>query len=122
MWLYNLSTKLLVGEYSGVIPDGCATTYTDPPAYRIGVIRRIGDDGKWYEFNVQSVTRAEGRLALHRAGLLEQAEALIAQADIETRIWYSDAQNWERDHPVVITMGTALGLAPEQIDQLFLSA
>lgn len=70
---------------------------------------------------IQSVTRAQGRLALHRAGLLEQLEAVIASADIEARIWYEDAQEWERGHPVVIAIGAAIGLTPEQIDQLFLS-
>lgn len=74
------------------------------------------------EVVIPAITRAQGRLTLHRAGLLEQAEAVISGADIEARIWYEDAQHWERDHPVVIAMGAAMGLTPEQIDQLFLAA
>lgn len=72
--------------------------------------------------SIQPVTRAQGRLALYRAGYLEQLEVIIAQADREARIWYEDAQIWERDHPVVLVMGTALGLTPEQVDNLFLTA
>ncbi len=122
MWLYDLATRMLVGDYTGGVPDGCGTTDIAPPTYRIGVSRRMGDDGKWYEFDIPSVSRAEGRLLLHRTGLLQQAEALIAQADIKSRIWYEDAQEWERGHPVVIAMGQALGLTPEQLDNLFINA
>lgn len=94
----------------------------EAPAYRTGYMRVFGFDGKWQESMISPVTRAEGRLALHRAGLLAQIEAVISQADAETRIWYEDAQVWERDHPVVISIGAALGLTPEQIDNLFISA
>lgn len=73
------------------------------------------------EVVIPAITRAQGRLTLHRAGLLEQAEAVIAAADIEARIWYEDAQEWERGHHVVEQMRLALGLTHEQIDELFLS-
>lgn len=68
---------------------------------------------------IPAITRAQGRLALHRAGLLEQVETVIAQADAESRIWYADAQEWQRNHPVVISMGAAVGLTAAQIDELF---
>lgn len=116
MSFYNVVTR----EYSAA---GGAVFEAAPqaPEYRPGYVRVFGFNGEWQENPIGPVSRAEGRLALHRAGLLEQAEALIAQADIEARIWYTDAQFWERDHPVVVTMGQALGLTPEQIDQMFLS-
>lgn len=68
---------------------------------------------------IPAVTRAQGRLALYRAGLLEQVETAIAQADAESRIWYADAPEWQRNHPVVIAMGSAVGLTAAQIDELF---
>jgi len=70
--------------------------------------------------SIQPVTRAQGRLALYRAGYLEQLEAIIAQADMGVRIWYEDAQVWERTDPTLIAMGAALGLTSSQIDALFL--
>jgi len=122
MWIYHSVSRVLVGPSYGAIPEGHSATAVEPPESRPGIKLLFGYDGRWEPHGVPAVTRAQGRLALHRTGLLPQIEAVIAQADMEARIWYEDAQTWERDHPVVIQLGQALGLTSDQIDQLFLSA
>lgn len=112
------STTRIFSSHGG---DGFTQAPVEAPQYRIGYVRAFGLHGKWEESMIAPVSRAAGRRALHRAGLLEQAEALLAQADIESRIWYADAQEWERSHHVVEQMRLALGLTHEQVDELFLS-
>jgi hypothetical protein len=69
------------------------------------------------------VSRAQGRIALLRAGLLGAAEtAIAASVDAELQIWWADAQEFRRDSPRIAAVGTALGLTPAQIDALFVSA
>lgn len=121
MWLYHKETRAYGGQQAGSPPSDFMATSVEPPAYRAGYMLAFGHDSRWIEVAIPSVTRAQGRLAIHRAGLLEQLEAVIASADMEARIWYEDAQEWERDHHVVEQMRLALGLTHEQIDELFLS-
>jgi hypothetical protein len=69
------------------------------------------------------VTMRQGRLALLQAGLLDSAEAVIAaMAGAEgtaARIEWEYATELKRDHPLVVSLGAALGQTPEQIDALF---
>lgn len=67
----------------------------------------------------QTVTKAQAKIALARAGLLDDAQALIEQADVEARIWWQDAQTFDRNHPLIEQIGAALGLDAEAINQLF---
>lgn len=70
----------------------------------------------------QSVTRAQAKLALNAAGLLSGAEAAIANAGTEAQIYWADALVFERDHPLIASIGGALGLSEAQIDDLFRDA
>lgn len=69
----------------------------------------------------QSITRTQGRLALHRGGLLSAVEAVVAAAPVETQIFY-DSVNWRRANPLIDRLGNAIGLSKAQIDQLFIAA
>lgn len=69
-----------------------------------------------------SVTRAQAKLALNAAGLLSGAEAAIANAGAEAQIYWADASVFERDHPLIASIGGALGLSEAQIDDLFIAA
>jgi len=66
------------------------------------------------------VSRAQGRTALHRFGVLATVEALVyaAEADPETRIAY-EAGEWHRNSPMLLTLAAGLGLTEEQVDDLF---
>jgi hypothetical protein len=46
-------------------------------------------------------------------------KAIIAQADEAAQIWWEAATVFQREHPMVLTFGAALGLTPAQIDDLF---
>jgi hypothetical protein len=70
----------------------------------------------------QSVTRAQAKLALNAAGLLSGAEAAIANAGAEAQIYWADASVFERAHPLIASIGGALGLSEAQIDDLFIAA
>lgn len=120
MWVYDKVSRAYVGQAGSEIASDCEVTAIAPPDILLGEIALFGDDSQWHIRQIQPVTRAQGRLALHRAGLLPQIEAVIAQADIEARIWYEDAQAWERDSAYVIQLGAALDLSESQIDALFL--
>jgi len=75
----------------------------------------------WTYVRLPRISRGNARFALYKAGLLAQLELLIQQAGMEATIWYEEAF-WERTHPYVISMGSALGLTSQEIDGLFMSA
>jgi hypothetical protein len=68
------------------------------------------------------VTRRQARLALLNAGLLDAAEAAIANAPPAVRITYEDATEWWRDDPLIADLAQSLGLSESQVDKLFLKA
>jgi len=69
-----------------------------------------------------SVTRFQARAALHLAGLLDDAEAAIAQANPLSRIAWEHANVYRRDSPTVISIGQQLGLSEADMDELFKTA
>ncbi len=68
----------------------------------------------------------QGRLALLQAGLLDAADAAIAAmpgVDGEAaRIEWEYAHELRRDHPLVVSLGPALGLSEDQLDEMFSQA
>ena len=67
-----------------------------------------------------SVSRAQAKIALHRAGLLDMVKTAVA-ADPEVQIWFDDALVWERQNPHVIALGEQL-FDGETVDGLFIAA
>lgn len=69
------------------------------------------------------VSRAQGRIALHRAGLLDTVESTVYApgADPELRIAY-EAGEWHRYSQMLLALATGLGLTEEQVDDLFRTA
>lgn len=71
----------------------------------------------------QSVTMRQARLAIHNAGLSFNVEQAIANVNDEaTRITWDYAQEVKRNDPYVASIGAAMGLTDEQIDNLFIQA
>lgn len=70
----------------------------------------------------QSVTPKQARLVLSQAGLLPQVNAMVRAADEATQITWDYALTINRDDPLIIQMGTALGLSDTDIDNLFVQA
>lgn len=71
----------------------------------------------------QTVSAAQARIALGRAGLLGAVEAFIAAAaDAELKIWWEYETVFRRESPRIAAIGAALGLTAAQIDALFRDA
>jgi hypothetical protein len=68
-----------------------------------------------------SLTRMEFMLALDAAGLLDDAEAFVAAADTprQAKIMWSNASRFERSHPTLVAMATAMDLTDAQMDAVF---
>lgn len=71
------------------------------------------------------LTRRQLRLGLLTNGITtSDVEAAIAAIPDQmdravAEIEWADASTYERDHPLIEQVGTALGLAPEQIDVMW---
>ena len=59
------------------------------------------------------------RKALNQLALRDAVEQAVAQADQDTRDAWEYAADFKRDHPLVVSLGTALGKTPEELDALF---
>lgn len=74
----------------------------------------------------QQVTMRQARLALFAAGKLASVQTVISgMADpqkTQTQIWWDNSSQVERGQPLVAQLGAAIGLAPADIDQLFVTA
>ena len=75
----------------------------------------------------QSVSRAQGKLALIGAGLWPAAVAFVNGITDPAQKAYAevalhDTQEWRRDSPFLASAATALGLSEEQLDTLFITA
>ena len=70
------------------------------------------------ELKVKVITPRQARLALHRAGLLDEVTTVLA-VDKEMEIWWEYSLDIQRNHEMVIALGTQLGLTEAQLDQLF---
>lgn len=65
------------------------------------------------------VTSAQGALALLDAGLYSQVEAAVAAGSPELKIWWSRANVWDRNSPVLNALAAQFGLSSAQVDDLF---
>lgn len=67
------------------------------------------------------VTSFQAHAAVARAGLYDEVTSLIENelTPIETKLAWNKAQTFERLSPAILTMGVALGLSDEQLDDLF---
>lgn len=70
------------------------------------------------ELKVKVITPRQARLALHKAGLLDEVATALA-VDKEMEIWWEYSLDIQRNHEMVIALGTQLGLTEAQLDQLF---
>jgi hypothetical protein len=67
----------------------------------------------------QEITRLQGMMALQNAGLLDQAEALVAQADATTQLAWANATHFVRTSPTLLGLAAQLGLTDAELDALF---
>lgn len=73
------------------------------------------------ELKVKSITPLQAKLQLHRLGLLDEVEAMVA-SDVEIKLYWEYALAIERNHPVLHNIAAQLGLTDEQVDSMFAEA
>lgn len=64
-------------------------------------------------------SRFQAKAALLEAGLLEQVEAVLADASPVARLAWVEAVEFRRWSPTILAAAEALNLTPEQVDDLF---
>jgi hypothetical protein len=65
------------------------------------------------------VSRRQLKLALYGAGILDQVEAFVAQADRAVQISWTEATEFRRGDPMLNQMAAAFGMDSAAIDQMF---
>ena len=69
------------------------------------------------------VSRMQAKQALLAAGLLATVDGAIASSgDAALQLYWAEASDFHRDHPALMAMTAALGMTPEQVDDLFRAA
>lgn len=98
-------------DYLAWLANGGSPTLPDPP-----------DVVTPAEPVPQSVSRFRARAVLQMAGLLEAADAVVAEMHPLTRIAWTDAAYFRRDSPILKSVALQLGLSDSQIDDFFRQA
>lgn len=68
----------------------------------------------------QVVTIRQAKLALLQAGLLDNVDAAVAQADRATQIEWEYATEVKRNWPTLLTLAAAMGISSTSLDGLFI--
>jgi hypothetical protein len=82
-----------------------------------GRLREFRDDGIPYKISIR-----QAKLALLGAGLLDDIENAMANADRSVQISWEYATEFERDNPLILYFQSQLNLSKEQVDNLFIQA
>lgn len=69
-----------------------------------------------------AVSPRQIRMALTRTDLRVQIEQIVQSGDQDLKDWYEYSTIFERNNPQVEAMATALGLTPQQVDDLWILA
>lgn len=59
------------------------------------------------------------RMALTQLGLRSQVEAAVLAGDQDMKDWYEFSTYFDRNHPQVLAMATALGVTSQELDALW---
>lgn len=70
---------------------------------------------------VKVITPRQARLALLGVGLLDEVETLLAK-DRAIQIWWEYSLDIQRNHEMIITVATQLGMSEEDMDNFFIEA
>jgi len=108
--------------YDGVIQDSNGNWMTSYVAVDYTAEEIVAKVEQWR--SSASCTPFQGKAALFQAGLLDDVEALIADAatDTLTKLAWANAVEWKRNSPMIMSLSTALNMADTQVDDLFKAA
>jgi hypothetical protein len=108
-----------IGSFDEGTPEG-GVEVSSPPTDA----RQVWADG-WGTVPVEvpaAVSRFQALAALHNAGHLQNAEAIITGAGVVTQLAWNNAQEFKRNSPTVLAIGGALGMDNAALDALFIDA
>ncbi len=69
----------------------------------------------------QSITPLQAKLQLHKLGLFDEVEALVAN-DRTSQLYWEYASVIERDNEILLMMVDQLGLTEDMVDDMFINA
>lgn len=72
------------------------------------------------QLRIVNISPRQIRMAMTQMGLRETVEAVIAAGDQDLKDWYQFSTYFDRNHPQVIAMATALNVSDAQLDALWL--
>ena len=67
-------------------------------------------------------SRFQAKAALLQAGLLDQVEAVLAEADPVAKLAWADAVEFRRNSPTIAALAKSVDMTDEQVDDLFRAA
>lgn len=74
-------------------------------------------------FRVYEIKPSQGKILLHRLGLLEQVNQMISQStDVELSLFWEYALTWELENNYILSLGLVLGMQKEDVEDFFIEA
>ena len=110
------------------LDDDTEQTYTDAASYLADFPDRVGDVAVFDPHPpvtpeqlraAMSCSPRQIRQALTAVGLRTSVEAGIAAGDQDIKDWYAFATEFQRMHPAVLMLASALSVPDAQLDSLF---
>lgn len=109
-------------RYDGVVQDDEGNWMTSYVAVDYTAEELEARVNQWRQS--ASCTPFQGKAALFQAGLLDDVEALIADAETDTltKLAWANAVEWKRVSPMITSLATSLEMTDAQVDDLFRAA
>lgn len=125
----DLQGQRLIYAENSVVGPNFTLDKNNPPAEAVNGWKWFDSDVDAYTYHNMipesqpwAITPLQAKLALNRAGILEQVETYLASADKETQIAWESASEFRRDSPLLLTISIQLGMTDKELDDLFLMA
>lgn len=99
-------------EFEYLLPQGCVQITDEEAA-------AIQEANKPVPPPVTQISPRQIRMALTQLGLRSQVETAVAAGDQDTKDWYEFSTYFDRNHPQVLAMATALNVDNQELDALW---
>ena len=122
--MIDIPSNLTDGD-SVYLTDEEAETYSDLTLVSQEEIEELGDVVKI--LIPESITKRQAKQQLLLDGKLNQVQEVIDSIADETKrmmaqLYWDDSTEFERIHPTLVGLGTALGLTEAELDMMFINA
>ena len=121
--------KRLEGDRNDIayayLTDEEAETYSDLTLVSQEEIEELGDIVKI--LIPESISKRQARQQLIIDGLYNNVQQIIDSIEdptqrLLTQVFWEDSNTFERNHPTLVELGTALGLTEAELDMMFINA